>query len=303
MSADPVVLWQRMKSFVLYGKRMMRIRKFLAPRLWSLLIACAMATMPAFCQESATSSQSEKESIDEGTVVSSSRRTLVIRGNDDQYHLFTFDRYTTKPSSLAAGSRVRVESRPSEESGARLANSVTVLEGSAQTQGTAAPQKAAPLPEPLRELESDIKKQARRWRLGVQAGAALDPELFLFGVHSQMGPIFSRRVLFRPNAEFAFGELTDLIALNLETVYRLPVTLRRSTWSPYVGAGPALTFIHQNLERQVGGRDIDFGNFDFDAGFNILTGIQSRRGTFFEIKTSLWARPAPTLRLVVGYTF
>jgi hypothetical protein len=296
------VLWQQMKFFVLYGKRMMRM-KFLAPRLWSVLIACALAPISAICQESTTSSQSKTENTIEGTVVSSSRQTLVVRGDDNQYHLFTFDSYTTKPRSLAAGSRVRVQSRASEEEGARLATSITTLEPEPQQQGTVAPQKAAPLPPEVRELESDIKRQARRWRLGVQTGAALDPELFLFGAHSQMGPIFNPRVLFRPNAEFAFGELTDLIALNLETTYRLPVTLRRSNWSPYFGAGPALTFLHQNLERPAGGRNIDFGNFDFDLGFNVLAGVQSRKGTFFEVKTSLWARPAPTLRLIMGYTF
>jgi hypothetical protein len=39
------------------------------------------------------------------------------------------------------------------------------------------------------------------------------------------------------------------------------------------------------------------------AGFNILTGVQFRRGTFFEVKTSLYSRPAPTLRLILGYNF
>jgi hypothetical protein len=70
----------------------------------------------------------------------------------------------------------------------------------------------------------------------VRAGAALDPELFMFGVHTQIGPIFSRNVFFRPNAEFAFAEVTDLIALNLEAIYRLPITARGKTWSAYFGA-------------------------------------------------------------------
>ncbi len=138
----------------------------------------------------------------------------------------------------------------------------------------------------------------------MRAGVGLDPELILFGVHSQLGPIFHRDVFFRPNAEFAFGEVTDLIALNLEAIYRLPVSSRRGNWSAYLGAGPALTFLHQSFQSQAGqGRNIDFGNFDFDAGFNILTGVQFRRGTFFEVKTSLYSRPAPTLRLILGYNF
>ncbi len=149
-------------------------------------------------------------------------------------------------------------------------------------------------------MESNIKREARRWRLGVRAGAAFNPEFFMFGVHSQMGPIFSSNVFFRPSAEFDFGEVTDLIALNLEAVYRFPRSSERRNWTPYVGAGPALTFLHQNFQM---GRDIDFGNFDFDVGFNILIGMQSRRGTFVEAKTSLYSRPAPVLRLIVGYNF
>jgi hypothetical protein len=68
---------------------------------------------------------------------------------------------------------------------------------------------------------------------------------------------------------------------------------------PYFGAGPALIFIHQSFN---GGRDIEFGNFDFDLGLNILVGLQ-RRSTFVELKTSLYSRPAPVLRLIVGYNF
>jgi hypothetical protein len=236
-------------------------------------------------------------------VVSTSHQTLVVRTDDNDFHLFVFDRYTTKPQTIATGTRIRVISTPGEEEGTRLARTVTALESSNEAKAGTVPAQAKPLPPAVGELEQNIKREARRWHLGVRAGAALDPELFMFGVHSQIGPIFQRNVFFRPNAEFAFGEITDLIALNLEAIYRLPVSSPRKDWSAYVGAGPGLTFLHQNFERQQGqGRNIDFGNFDFDTGFNILTGIQ-RRHTFFEIKTSLYARPAPTLRLIVGYNF
>jgi hypothetical protein len=204
---------------------------------------------------------------------------------------------------IAAGTRVRVVSTPGEREGSRLASIVTALESSQEPKAETAQPQAKPLPPAVRDLEQDIKREARRWHLGVRAGAALDPELFTFGVHSQLGPIFDRNFLFRPNAEFAFGEVTDLIALNLEAVYRVPVSSRGRDFSAYIGAGPGFTFLHQNFERQQGqGRNIDFGNFDYESGFNILAGIQ-RRHTFYELKTSLWARPAPTLRLIVGYTF
>ncbi len=279
----------------------MPMRNFLTPSVRSLLIACALLPLSAMSQETTTSSQGQNESTVEGTVVSSTRDTLVVKTDDNQFQLFTFDRDTVKPRSLPAGTRVRVVSTAGEEAGVRLASTITTLEAAPSAKGAA---QAQPIPPAVRDLERDIKRQARRWRLGVRAGAGLDPELILFGVHSQLGPIFHRDVFFRPNAEFAFGEVTDLIALNLEAIYRLPVSSRRGNWSAYLGAGPALTFLHQSFQSQAGqGRNIDFGNFDFDAGFNILTGVQFRRGTFFEVKTSLYSRPAPTLRLILGYNF
>jgi hypothetical protein len=265
-----------------------------------LFFAFSLFSISALSQENTTPTQVQNESTIEGTVASSARQTFVVRTSDNQFYLFTFNRYTDKPQSLAVGTRVRVDSRPGVQTGSRLATRVAVLEAAPKDQQHAAGIDAAPIPESVRNVESDIRREARRWRLGVRAGAAFDPELFMFGVHSQMGPVFTSRVFFRPSAEFAFGEVTDLIALNLEGVYRFPRSAERSNWSPYVGAGPALTFIHQNFQA---GRNIDFGNFDFDAGFNILLGMQSRRGTFFEAKTSLWSRPAPVLRLIVGYNF
>ena len=281
----------------------MTMRNFLTPSLGSLLVACALLPVSAMSQETTTSSQGQNENTVEGTVVSSTRDTLVVKTDDNQFQLFTFDRDTVKPRSLPAGTRVRVVSTAGEEAGVRLASTITALEAAPSAKGTP-PTQAQPIPPAVRDLERDIKRQARRWRLGVRAGVGLDPELILFGVHSQLGPIFHRDVFFRPNAEFAFGEVTDLIALNLEAIYRLPVSSRRGNWSAYLGAGPALTFLHQSFQSQAGqGRNIEFGNFDFDAGFNILTGVQFRRGIFFEVKTSLYSRPAPTLRLILGYNF
>jgi len=269
------------------------------PSVCSLLVAVALSPISAISQEASSSSRPSENTI-EGTVVSSTRQTLVVRTEDNEFHLFVFNRYTTKPRSVPTGTRVRVVSAPGEEAGSRVTSNVTILEAAPKEQAGTASGEAKPIPPAVRDLEHDIKGEARRWRLGVRAGAAFDPELILFGVHSQLGPVFHSDVFFRPNAEFAFGEVTDLIALNLEAIYRLPTSSRRGAWSPYIGAGPALTFLHQNFQA---GRNIDFGNFDFDVGFNILTGVQFRRGTFAEFKTSLYSRPAPVLRLIFGYNF
>lgn len=135
-----------------------------------------------------------------------------------------------------------------------LASNISMLEPTPNAQGGHAPDQAQaqPIPPAVRDLERDIKREARRWRLGVRAGVGLDQELLMFGVHSQIGPIFHRGVFFRPSAEFDFGEVTDLIALNFEGVYRLPVVSRQAAWSPYVGAGPALNFIHQSFQTAQG---------------------------------------------------
>ena len=261
------------------------------------LLSLSMLNIPAQGQEN-RSSQAGSDNPIEGTVVSSTRNTLVVRGDDNEYHLFTYDNSAVRPQSLAQGARVRVTAGDADENGTRVASNVAVLDssGAAPARGT----QAAPVPPKVRQIEGDIEREARRWRAGFRAGAAFNPELFTFGVQSQMGPIFHPRVLFRPNAEFGFGEVTDLIAINLEATYRFGAANRRGNWTPYVGAGPALIFIHQNFEQ---GRNIDFGNFDYETGFNVLAGMQSRRGMFVELKSSLYSGPAPKLRLIFGYNF
>jgi hypothetical protein len=197
-------------------------------RTFVLLLACSVLfistflTLQAPCQTT-SSAHGESENSIEGTVVSSTRDTLIVRTDDNQFRLFTYDRDSVRAASAVRGARVRVAAGSGDENGTRVASNVTVLEAKPAEAGAAGTQ-AAPVPPKIREIESDIKRETRRWRAGVRVGAAFDPELFLFGVQSQMGPIFHRDVFFRPNAEFAFGEVTDLVALNLEVVYRFPAS-------------------------------------------------------------------------------
>ncbi len=259
------------------------------------------AVLPAKAQQNSSSSQSSNSNTVEGTVVSSTRDTLVVQTDDNEFQLFTYQSGLQRPRSLAKGARVRVTAGPAEENGTREASNVTVLSAPSPSGATADKgTQAAPVPEKVRNVEGEIRRESRRWRLGVEAGAAFNPELFMFGVQSQMGPIFHSRVFFRPNAEFDFGEVTDLVALNLEAIYRFSAAERRGNWTPFLGAGPALIFIHQSFQS---GRQISFGNFDYETGFNVLVGMQHRRGVFAELKTSLYSGPAPKLRLIFGYNF
>jgi hypothetical protein len=239
--------------------------------------------------------QNDRPESNAGTVVSVSRQTMVVRTEDNQFHLFTFSSDMVRPQGVTPGARIRVTSMATDEPGVRVATGITVLGSAPAGSGI---EMATP-PKEMRDTQRDIERLARRWAIGVRVGAGLDPELFSIGAQTSIGPIFSRDFFFRPNAEFAFGELTDMVAINLEGAYRLPITSRQGRWSSYVGAGPALNFVHQGVDK----RDISFSNFDYQTGLNVFAGVRFRRGTFAEVKTSLWAPGVPTLRLILGYTF
>jgi hypothetical protein len=246
--------------------------------------------------------QQSDETTTEGTVVSASRETMVLRTDDNTHQLFVFERRTQRPRALPAGMRVSVVSIVGDEPGVRRAISVTTLAAAPSSQASS--QSPAPLPPQIRELERSIEQQVRRWRLGIRGGIALDPELISFGVQSRIGPIFSRNLTFRPSAEFSWGEVTDMIGLNLDVAYRLPINGRQARWTTYVGGGPALNFVHQGFDATTGkGRDIEFGNFEFDTALNIVGGVEFRSGTFAEVRTGVYAGPAPTFRLVIGHNF
>jgi hypothetical protein len=283
----------------------MYLRNLFTLRVCSLLVASALLSWPVYSQQDNSSSQTQDEKSVEGTVISSSRVTFVVKSDDDKFHLYSFDRNTNKPRALAVGTRVRVDSDEGEQAGARHATEVTVTQ---QAQGgvsaNSSARSAAPLPPTIRTAESQIRRDARRWRLGARAGVGLDPELVLFGIHSQMGPIFNRNFFFRPNADFEWGEITDMVALNFEGVYRMRTAVRGGAWAPYFGGGPSMNFIHQSFQTQLGeARKISFGDFKYQTGLNVLMGVQNHSGMFFEIKTSLYSKPAPILRLMVGRNF
>ncbi len=245
--------------------------------------------------------RAQDETVLTGTVVSSSRDTLTVRSGTGQFQLFVFERSARRPGRIPVGSQVRITSSPGEEPGVRVARDVTVLEVASPDQGAAM---TPVVPPEVRRIERDIERQARRFQLGVRAGVALDPELVLIGVQAQVGPFFNRDVYFRPNVEFAYGEVTALFALNPEVIYRLPLSSPQGRWSAYVGVGPGFNFLHQNFNRDNGAdKRIDFGDFHSDVGLNILGGIRYRSGMFMELKTTVYSDPSPTLRLIVGYNF
>lgn len=270
-----------------------------------LSIACVLGSETAVAQQpSRSETQSERVAMQRdnsvltrGAVVSTTAATMVVRSDDGEHTIFATDRDTIKPNEIPVGSRVRVVSTRNSE-GVHLARSVVI--DSAGTPPTAGPQPA--VPSEVRRLEGQIARQAERFRTGVRVGAGLDPEVLMFGVHAKVGPFFHRDVWFRPNIEAGFGEVTKFGALNLEAIYRLPITERQDRWSVYVGAGPGLNFISRNFEEaEKGEREIDFSDFKFDGSLNFLAGVESRGGMFLEFKSSTYS--VPSVKIAIGYNF
>jgi hypothetical protein len=219
----------------------------------------------------------------EGTVVSTTRRTLVVRSDDDRFHLFTYEAGSVRDEAVKPGARVRVNGSAPDDDGMQVAENVAVVQPSGGTVNSGQGIQADPPPPQVSQVTNEIESEARHWHAGGRIGVGFSPELFLFGVQSQIGPFFSPHMLFRPNAEFGFGELTDMFAVNLEASYRFNTTFRRG-WTPYVGAGPSLNFIHQGASSG----SVSFSNFSYKTGSNVFLGAQKHK-TFVEMKTGLWS--------------
>ncbi len=237
-----------------------------------------------------------------GTVVRTARNSITVRTPDNQFIVFTFARGVNKPASIPIGSQVRVISNFTSEQGVRQATDIMIVPGGGP--GTPTAENAATIPPEVGRVERDIERSARHYQIGVSAGVGLDPELILVGATGQFGPILSPDLYFRPGVEFGWGEVTTMVALNPEFVYRLPLTARTGTWTLYVGGGPGFNLTHQSFKQTTGsGSTVSFHALHDDATLNILGGIQHRNGMFTEIKTSVYAQTAPVLSLVIGYHF
>jgi hypothetical protein len=228
----------------------------------------------------------------EGTVTSATRHTLVIRSDDNQYHLFTYAAGFVPKGTVKPGVRVRVNGSTPDAEGTRVAESVSVIQPGAPVASSEAAQ-----PAQMTQVSKEIESEARRWHVGGKIGFGLNPELFMFGPQAQFGPFFSSHLLFRPNLEFGFGELTDMYAVNAEAAYRLKTPIH-GQWTPYLGMGPSFNFTNQSASSG----DVSFSNFNYNTGFNIFVGAQKNK-TFVEVKTALWAPKTPVFRVFVGYNF
>ena len=122
---------------------------------------------------------------------------------------------------------------------------------------------------------------------GVRAGVSVDPDQFYVGGHIETDPIVERLV-FRPNVELGFGDDITLAAFNFEFLWKFP--RRGSQWGFYAGGGPAINFYQ-----------FDGPGDDTEPGVNLLGGLESTRGFFFEFKVGV--EDSPDFKFGVGFTW
>lgn len=174
---------------------------------------------------------------------------------------------------------------------------------SAQAAGSAAQQPN--VPPAVQQAEGAVERTVRRFRIGVEGGVGLDPELIMFGAHGAFGPLFHPGVEFRPGLEFGVGEVTTLFGVNLDVLYILPGATRSTKWTPYVGAGPNFTLSHRGFEpddEEVSDRNrFDFSDTDVSGGFNFIAGVRSQGGVFLELKATAYGES--NIRLMAGFNF
>jgi hypothetical protein len=163
------------------------------------------------------------------------------------------------------------------------------------------------VPPEVRQAEDTVERAARRFRLGVEAGVGLDPELLMFGGHGAFGPLFNRNVELRPGVEVGLGEVTTLFGVNLDVLYVLPGAVRGNRWMPYVGAGPNFALSHRGFDSDDKkddddtGNRFDFSDTDFVSGFNFFAGARTVNGMFLEFKSTAYG--VSNIRFLVGYNF
>ena len=157
----------------------------------------------------------------------------------------------------------------------------------------------------------DVERAARRFRIGVEGGVGLDPEIIDVGVHANIGRFVRNNMTFRPGLEIGAGEITTLLNINLDVLYSLAEFTEETRWTPYVGAGPAFGLSHRGVSASdVDDPDaealddrnrFDFSDTDFNGGVNFIVGMRKPSGVFFEMKATAWG--VSNIRLLAGFDF
>jgi len=150
------------------------------------------------------------------------------------------------------------------------------------------------------EFDETIARQFRRFGGGLRGGVTLDPEMVNVGIHGTFGPFFDESIAARPNVEASFGEITTMVAVNLEGVYFFPFE-NTADRRFYAGGGIGLNFIDRGIDEPDIVDDGFLDDFDYETGLNVLGGVEWRSGTFLELKGTAYGGAG--LRVTIGHTF
>jgi hypothetical protein len=196
-----------------------------------------------------------------------------------------------------------------------LALAVLVSGSAAQAQHTFAlsePATPAPAARPAQGQPAGgaIAQSAGRFRVGLQGGVGLHPELVNVGIYAHIGRIVTERLSFRPSLEIGVGEITTLLNVNLDVLYALKQETDSTRWIPYAGAGPAFGWSHESVSASdVDDPDVtdevenrfDFSDTDSTVGANFIFGVRRASGLFVEIKATAWGNS--NIWLLAGFSF
>src|ERR1700709_2462501 len=91
----------------------------------SAVLAVTVQAQPNLPDAPSAQTAQENDHMVEGIVVSMTPNTLVIRSDDNQYHLFTY--HGNAPSDIKVNDRVRVRGGEADVDGTRPADNVNVL--------------------------------------------------------------------------------------------------------------------------------------------------------------------------------
>jgi hypothetical protein len=275
-----------------------------------VFVACASVVSAQESTTSNTQPDTSNAQTDErqasGTVTSVGRGSIVIRTDEGRFIVYAVDRRLVGFSALQPGTRVRVTTAADDDGPAATALAIEPLPA---RQGLAA-QTPDRVPSTVQRLTAQVERQARRFRAGVIAGAALDPELISIDAFATLTPWPQPRLAVRPSFELGFGEVTTLIGLHFDVLYSVPGVRPSVRWAPYVGAGPNFSFSHRGIDEEQFLEDgttdddsgrFDFSQFDWNSGLNFIVGARSPSGTFFELKATAYG--VANIRMLAGFEF
>jgi hypothetical protein len=161
------------------------------------------------------------------------------------------------------------------------------------------------VPPAAQRVGDDVERAVKRFRVGIHGGVGLDPEIVDVGAHAMFGPVFSPNVQVRPGLEIGVGEVTTMLAVNIDVLYNMPNVAADARWLPYLGAGPSFGLSHRGFETEEDVDDdrsrFDFSDTDFNGGMNFIVGMRRESGTFFEMRATAWG--VSNIRLVAGFNF